>query len=64
MKENRFTDDWTKTFDIRVGKVVNMPMADVNGVELIVLLLVFILLLIKYIMLDVEIHLFLYLSIL
>jgi len=29
-KENRFTDDWTKTFDIRVGKVVNMPMEDCN----------------------------------
>lgn len=25
MKENRFTDDWTRTFDIRIGKVVNMP---------------------------------------
>lgn len=30
MAENRFTDDWTKTFDIRVGKVVNMPMEDCN----------------------------------
>lgn len=29
-KENRFTDDWTKTFDIRVGKVVNMPKEDCN----------------------------------
>ena len=29
-KENRFTDDWTRTFDIRVGKVVNMPMEDCN----------------------------------
>ena len=28
--ENRYTDDWTKTFDIRVGKVVNMPMSDCN----------------------------------
>ena len=28
--ENRYTDDWTKTFDIRVGKVVNMPMTDCN----------------------------------
>jgi hypothetical protein len=26
--ENRFTDDWTKTFDIRIGKVVNMPKED------------------------------------
>ena len=25
MAENRFTDDYTRTFDIRVGKVVNMP---------------------------------------
>jgi hypothetical protein len=25
MKGNRFTDDYTKTFDIRVGKVVSMP---------------------------------------
>lgn len=25
MQENRFTDDYTKTFDIRIGKVVNMP---------------------------------------
>lgn len=23
--ENRYTDNWTKTFDIRVGQVVNMP---------------------------------------
>jgi len=23
--ENRFTDDWTKTFDIRIGRVVSMP---------------------------------------
>ena len=29
-KENRFTDDWTKTFDIRVGKVVNMPQEECN----------------------------------
>lgn len=28
--ENRFTDDWTKTFDIRIGRVVNMPMQDCN----------------------------------
>jgi hypothetical protein len=28
--ENRFTDDWTKTFDIRVGKVVNMPKEECN----------------------------------
>lgn len=28
MKENRFTDDWTKTFDIRVGQVTNMPMEE------------------------------------
>lgn len=28
--ENRFTDDWTKTFDIRVGKVTNMPQEDCN----------------------------------
>lgn len=30
MAENRFTDDWTKTFDIRIGKVVNMPMEECN----------------------------------
>lgn len=30
MQENRFTDDWTKTFDIRIGKVVSMPMEDCN----------------------------------
>ena len=29
-EENRFTDDWTKTFDIRVGKVVNMPKEECN----------------------------------
>jgi len=28
--ENRFTDDWTKTFDIRIGQVVNMPMDQCN----------------------------------
>jgi len=28
--ENRFTDDWTKTFDIRVGKVTTMPKEDCN----------------------------------
>ena len=28
--ENSFTDDWTKTFDIRVGKVVNMPKEQCN----------------------------------
>lgn len=30
MAGNRFTDDWTKTFDIRLGKVVNMPQEDCN----------------------------------
>lgn len=30
MQENRFTDDWTKTFDIRIGRVVSMPMAECN----------------------------------
>jgi hypothetical protein len=30
MTENRFTDDWTKTFDIRIGKVVSMPMEECN----------------------------------
>jgi hypothetical protein len=30
MKSNRYTDDWTKTFDIRVGKPVSMPMSDCN----------------------------------
>lgn len=29
-EENRFTDDWTKTFDIRVGQVTNMPMEECN----------------------------------
>lgn len=28
--ENRFTDDWTKTFDIRIGRVVNMLMEQCN----------------------------------
>ena len=28
--ENRFTDDWTKTFDIRVGKPVSMPKEECN----------------------------------
>lgn len=28
--ENRYTDDYTKTFDIRIGKVVNMPMEECN----------------------------------
>ena len=28
--ENRFTDDWTKTFDIRIGQPVNMPMEKCN----------------------------------
>lgn len=30
MSENRFTDDWTKTFDIRIGKVVSMPKEECN----------------------------------
>jgi len=30
MIENRFTDDWTKTFDIRIGKIVRMPMDKCN----------------------------------
>jgi hypothetical protein len=30
MAENRFTDDWTKTFDIRIGKVVSMPTEECN----------------------------------
>jgi hypothetical protein len=30
MAENRYTDDWTKTFDIRVGKLVNMPQDECN----------------------------------
>jgi hypothetical protein len=29
-EENRFTDNWTKTFDIRVGQVVSMPSEDCN----------------------------------
>jgi hypothetical protein len=29
-EENRFTDNWTKTFDIRVGQVVSMPMEECN----------------------------------
>ena len=29
-EENRFTDDWTKTFDIRIGQGVKMPMTDCN----------------------------------
>lgn len=28
--ENRFTDNWTKTFDIRIGQVVSMPKEDCN----------------------------------
>jgi hypothetical protein len=28
--ENRFTDDWTKTFDIRIGRTVGMPMEECN----------------------------------
>jgi hypothetical protein len=30
MSENRYTDAHTRTFDIRVGQVVNMPMEDCN----------------------------------
>lgn len=26
--ENRFTDNWTKTFDIRIGKIVSMPLEE------------------------------------
>ena len=29
-EENRFTDNWTKTFDIRIGQVVSMPKEDCN----------------------------------
>ena len=29
-EENRFTDNWTKTFDIRIGQVVSMPSEDCN----------------------------------
>ena len=28
--ENRFTDNWTRTFDIRVGQVVSMPKEECN----------------------------------
>lgn len=28
--ENRFTDDWTKTFDIRIGQIVDIPMNECN----------------------------------
>ncbi len=30
MSENRYTDGWTKTFDIRIGKVVSMRPEDCN----------------------------------
>jgi len=30
MRNNRYTDDWTKTFDIRVGRPVSMPMNECN----------------------------------
>lgn len=30
MAENRYTDDWTKTFDIRIGRVVSMPKEKAN----------------------------------
>jgi hypothetical protein len=29
-EENRFTDNWTKTFDIRIGQVVSMPKEECN----------------------------------
>jgi len=29
-EENRFTDDWTKTFDIRIGQVTSMPKEECN----------------------------------
>jgi hypothetical protein len=29
-EENRFTDDWTKTFDIRIGKLTSMPQEECN----------------------------------
>ena len=29
-EENRFTDNWTKTFDIRIGQVTSMPMEQCN----------------------------------
>ena len=28
--ENRFTDNWTRTFDIRIGQVVSMPSENCN----------------------------------
>ena len=28
--ENRYTDNWTKTFDIRIGQVVSMPIDECN----------------------------------
>lgn len=30
MQENHYTDAWTHSFDIRIGKVVNMPMENCN----------------------------------
>lgn len=30
MVENRYTDNWTKTFDIRIGQVVSMPKEKAN----------------------------------
>ncbi len=30
MKENRYTDNWTRTFDIRIGQVVSMPKEEAN----------------------------------
>lgn len=30
MKSNRYTDDWTKSFDIRVGQPVSMPLNECN----------------------------------
>jgi len=30
MKSNRYTDDWTKTFDIRVGQPVSIPLSECN----------------------------------
>jgi hypothetical protein len=29
-EENRFTDNWTRTFDIRIGQVVSMPKEECN----------------------------------
>jgi hypothetical protein len=29
-EENRFTDDWTKTFDIRIGQITSMPQEECN----------------------------------